>query len=129
MTDKELLEAAAKAIGKIGFYDDHWEGFKSPVLDGELADEGVDASAAYTFWNPLTSDDDALRLAVTLKLNIGFGSERLQGSHWDHVEAFAEPDEDGRSFCPSEEMGNDPYAAVRRAIVRAAAAMSKQDHA
>jgi hypothetical protein len=127
MTDSELIEAAARAIGKPGFYDAYWEGFKSPIAAGEMPDEGVDASGAYTFWNPLIDDGDALRLAVKLKLNIGFGSERLRGSHWDHVEAFAEPDGDGHSFCPSEEMGNDPYAAVRRCIVRAAAALTPKE--
>jgi hypothetical protein len=111
MDDKALLEAAARAAGDAFEWGLDWHDKGAPLVDGRD-------------WYPLDDDGDALRLAVKLKLNIGFGSERLQGSHWDHVEAFAEPDEDGRSFCPSEEMGGNPYAAVRRVIVRAAAALS-----
>ncbi len=62
-------------------------------------------------WNPLTDDGDALRLAV--KLNI-------------HISGFfnkVTTDTDEMSFC--ENYGADPYAATRRAIVRAAAEIGK----
>jgi hypothetical protein len=51
-------------------------------------------------WNPLTDDGDALRLAVKLELIEGLAIDFRQG----------------------EMDGPDPYAATRRAIVRAAAA-------
>jgi hypothetical protein len=47
MTDKELLELAAKAV---------W---------GDFADQMLQSG-----WNPLTDDGDALRLAVKLELSI-----------------------------------------------------------
>jgi hypothetical protein len=50
MTDKELLELAAKAAG----IEINW--FKWERLTGQ--------------WNPLTDDGDALRLAVKLKIDV-----------------------------------------------------------
>lgn len=102
-TDKELLELAAKAAGieiytqvgntilyKIGKYLGHW--------------------------NPLTSNDDALRLAVKLKIPLQFPDwtnvTRTWGSK-SNLDAFDEPH------------GADPYAATRRAIVRCAAEIGK----
>ena len=94
MSDKELLELAAKAAG-IEF----WEvGGNLFVAHGET-------------WNPLTDDGDALRLAVKLHTNLLFEQE-LSG--WD-VEAGS---------C-GENCKPDPYAATRRAIVRATAAIGK----
>ena len=52
MTDRELLEAAAKAAG-IDYYARAQSG-------GMLTDNGE--------WNPLTDDGDALRLAVRLRM-------------------------------------------------------------
>lgn len=97
MTDKELLELAAKAAGYTleELYDVN--GYYWPWCF-EIADQ----------WNPLTSDSDALRLAVKLKFVI---------EHWDDcvdVGYFAFPRQ-------KEMYGGDPYAATRRAIVRAAA--------
>lgn len=101
MTDKELLELAAKAVG----YDDaSWNTEKGCIETAKL-----DGFRCY--WNPLTDDGDALRLAVKLHTTLLFEYE-LSG--WD-VEA---------NFC-GENCATDPYAATRRAIVRAAAEMGK----
>ena len=55
MTDRELLELAAKAIGMdIEFFGDE-NGFDCVTDEQE-------------YWNPLTDDGDALRLAVKLGL-------------------------------------------------------------
>lgn len=71
--------------------------------------------------NPLESNDLALRLAVklsqldggvTLMLNSRFGSSE-----------FAQCITNDRVIAPDEFMGDDPGAATRRAIVRAAAAV------
>jgi hypothetical protein len=59
-------------------------------------------------WNPLTDDGDALRLAVKLKM--GF-------SIWDKTAVVA------NNEITHEPHGDDPYAATRRVIVRAAAAI------
>jgi hypothetical protein len=99
MTDKELLELAAKAAGieckktPIGFY---------------LSDEDRN-------WNPLTDDGDAFRLAVKLGMQITI---ILDGDDGDH---FPQTMVDWAT----EEHLNDPYAATRRAIVRVAAETGK----
>ena len=103
MNDRELLEAAAKAAGIeliawTKFFDE-WKFACNPC--GEP-------------WNPLTDDGDALRLAV--KLRICFGPNFDE----DMAVAFGR---EGRNIC--EPYGVDPYAATRRAIVRAAAEIGK----
>ena len=104
MTDKELLELAARAAG-IGCYDPDHIGVYGIWVE--------DAGDEY-YWNPLTDDGDALRLAV--KLRICFGPNFDE----DTAVAFGR---EGRNIC--EPYGTDPYAATRRAIVRAAAAIGK----
>ena len=107
MTDRELLEAAAKAAGfgdpqemKTKFFDE-WKFACNPC--GEP-------------WNPLTDDGDALRLAVKLRMDICRPTAVHNGvAIWlDHASDFIE-----------EPHGKDPYAATRRAIVRAAAEIGK----
>ncbi len=90
MTDRELLENAAKAVG-----GGAWHPLTHDTPNGR--------------WNPLTDDGDALRLAVKLGIVIDVGS----------VAAHAYKDGPG----VVEIYGSDPYAATRRAIVRAAAAI------
>ena len=92
MTDKELLELAAKAAGFSVWTD----------IDGNLYSG---TSGTEVNWNPLTDDGDALRLAVKLGL-------------WVHCGKCDVSIEGTRIEIPC---GNDPYAATRRAIVRAAA--------
>jgi hypothetical protein len=65
-------------------------------------------------WNPLTDDGDALRLAV--KLGIDVMRTNISGPQV-HAMDF------GVSI--TEEAGTDPYAATRRAIVRAAAEIGR----
>ncbi len=64
MNDRDLLELAAKAEGRHPPYDNNGI-FSAWVGD---ADNGH-------WWNPLTDDGDALRLAMKLYLsmNVGFG--------------------------------------------------------
>lgn len=59
------------------------------------------------FWNPLTDDGDALRLVVKLGIDVVF---------W---EGFVTAEYEREMY------KDDPYAAVRRAIVKAAAEMGK----
>ena len=105
-TDKELLELAAKAAGI-----EHPGGDHSIANDGRLWD-----CNGLRWWNPLTDDGDALRLAVKLKIPLQFPDwtnvTRTWGSK-SNLDAFDEPH------------GADPYAATRRAIVRAAAEIGK----
>jgi len=105
MTDKELLELAAKAAG----IDVKW------------------CEATEVFWTtdgydpfvPLACDADAFRLAVKLHLIVG-----AYGSYASVFQTSAP--------VPSEEVvcwhgidNLDPYAATRRAIVRAAAEIGR----
>jgi hypothetical protein len=102
MTYRELLELAAKAAG----YN------MAKVLDGyPMYMEG------YGIWNPLTDDGDALRLAVKLGIDIEFFLG--DPSTVDAKRSLG-------AFIPRTEfMKDDPYAATRRAIVRAAAEIGK----
>jgi hypothetical protein len=98
MTDLELLEAAAKAMGE-----------KVPP---RFFDNGTACLLSGQHWNPLTDDGDALRLAVKLGLNV-FTANMVEKYGIDRV------------WVLDDEKKADPFAATRRAIVRAAAAMAK----
>jgi hypothetical protein len=93
--DRELLELAAKAAG----YEKD--------IDGYYFESGFPTMIS---WNPLTDDGDALRLAVKLGMCVNFDEEKVGANC-------------GRGAV--EVKGDDPYAATRRAIVRAAADIGK----
>ena len=119
MSDKELLELAAKAAG-IEFV---------PATN----ESGKKCEAAFGLWiktiaepyegqrrrfNPLTDDGDALRLAV--RLNIEFAcfddSQKVNAGVWS---------EDSKPYDCMTPYNGDKQAATRRAIVRAAAEIGK----
>ena len=102
MTDRELLELAAKAAGIEGTWDRYADVF--------VPQEGR------IFWNPLNDDGDALRLAVKLRIKLIFRTN-LNGE-------FVYADADGVMFQP-QPAKPDPEAATRRAIVRAAAEIGR----
>jgi len=98
--DRGILEAAARAAG-IRF------------RKGDYA-KGLDTNKG--FWNPLDSDADAFRLMVDCGIDVATTHNR--------VSAIVEGG--GGVIVESESMhGTDKHAATRRAIVRAAAAMSE----
>jgi hypothetical protein len=108
-SDRELLERAAKAAG----YDFRGgETFKRPGIEALTYIAG-DHAGAWEWWNPLTDDGDAFRLAVKLMMAVYVNESlsavdtRIEGVPW-----------------AQEPHNGDPYAATRRAIVRAAAAMA-----
>jgi hypothetical protein len=107
MTDRELLEAAAKASGLLIEY---WAQDDYPVVRNGAANVG---------WNPLVFDSDALRLSV------GLGLEVYHSINNDMWTVFVGYPKQQRIVYVMEEWGNDEFAATRRAIVRAAAAMAK----
>ena len=106
MTDRELLEAAAKAAGL--------EGYEYMEFHGgcEMAFDPGGSHSEY--WNPLTSDGDALRLAVKLEMCFGIAPHRVA---LDKISLAIAPGGTEVSI----KHNDDPYAATRRAIVRAAA--------
>lgn len=129
MTDRELLESAARAAGirydagaslphpKSGAFFGLWL-----VFDGEPP------SDAQRYWNPLRKDGDALRLAVKLQLTVCN----------EHVNAGQVYCMRGDEVFPSVESGTicdgpvaehvipEDYAATRLAITRAAAAIGEK---
>jgi hypothetical protein len=109
MTDREMLELAAKAAGI--------HALRSP--DGVLRNcTGLHPAMnmlAAPPWNPLTDDGDALRLAVKLRIGIGDRETTITAFHRKDMSS-------GGLYV--EEVG-DPYAATRRAIVRAAAEIGR----
>ena len=117
MTDRELLELAAKANGIVG----EWvEGYGSGDYYYQGNSDGIyyeHSLGGYSVWNPLTDDGDALRLAVALPSCIVIDGEMK----WCGVHM---PGERGK-YDFGEGFEGDPAAATRRAIVRAAAAIGK----
>lgn len=98
MTDRELIELAAKAAGY-----DYMPANSVIVVDGIPGN-----------WNPLESDADAFRLAVRLKLLVDVNESSTDAADGDiSHEAF------------EVQHGDDPYAATRRAITLAAAEIGK----
>ena len=98
MTDKQLLELAAKAAG----------------IDERRLPDAWPNRFDDDQWNPLEDDGDAFRLAVKLGLRIEINTQVLGDTlviseFYDNVECH----------------NGDPYAATRRAIVRAAAEIGK----
>ena len=96
MNDRELLEKAAKAAGMEASY----------VGPQGLYTHATDCKV----WNPLTDDGDALRLAVKLRMCV---------SPYEYVT-------NQQVFIEIDDATDDPYAATRRAIVRAAAEIGKE---
>jgi hypothetical protein len=106
MTDRELLELAAKAAGIDWIKDCVWieNGFYSPLAKHERIS-----------WNPLTDDGDALRLAVKLEIAINPWAGKTVCWHEDSKVINHE----------KHDCNDDPYAATRRAIVMAAAEIGR----
>lgn len=102
MTDKELIEQAAKAAG-----------FPLHVWGSPGSENFVDMSKppGQGRWNPLTDDGDALRLAAALRIDCEFTETAAGSRDFCYVELYEKHD-------------GDRLAAVRRAIVRAAAAIA-----
>jgi hypothetical protein len=116
MTDKELLEKAAKAAGIE--YD------KNVKYDFGLWLVIHEEPTEFTRrgWNPLTDDGDALRLAVKLGLDVCIDTPYENDPH-THVIGFS--DDNTSTTVDAIENHGDPYAATRRAIVRAAAEIGR----
>ena len=100
MTDRKLLEDAAKAAGIEVWFD----GNGTPWVDGDKY-----------VWNPLADDGDALRLAVKLKIDVAHTN-----IHSPQVHALADA-----KVQVWEDSSGDPLAATRRAIVKAAAELGR----
>jgi hypothetical protein len=105
MTDRELLELAAKAAG----YDVEWATwvYANKAADGCCFKH----RGTYDYWNPLADDGDALRLAVILGLVVDCSRPSAGEPYKQHAIWLDET-------C-------DNATLTRRAIVRAAAEIGK----
>ena len=99
MNDKELLELAAKAAGI--------------EVISDAGEKGLWIKHKFLAWNPLTDDGDALRLAVKLNLDVGINCPNS---------TCIDVDKDNWVI---EQHNDDPYAATRRAIVKAASEIGR----
>ena len=117
MTDRELLELAAKAAGIEWIPASTEKGTElEPVFGLWLKLHCEPYEGQRRRWNPLTDDGDALRLAVKLCLEVTPAGNYTAVRRFNTNEWF------------TDEWGYDPYdpmAATRRAIVRAAAEIGK----
>ena len=111
-TDRELLEAAAKAAGIEIARSRLDDPLRRDMLIVNEPEDPQDPGRLKG-WNPLTNSGDALELAVKLGIQVLYSDFSGEAEvKWD------------RGFrCFSEYGPNDPMAATRRAIVRAAAAL------
>lgn len=119
-TDRELLELAAKAPGYTLVWGDNY------IVDGDNIDctdlpyvRSDQQDEADWYWDPLTDDGDALRLAVKLHLCLMFP---MQGERFKQCGAGQVGGSLPACWEPHDP---DPLAATRRAIVRAAAAIGE----
>ena len=101
MTDKELIELAANAAGL-------------HVKVASNSGRGLKVHGNCNWWNPLTDDGDALRLAVKMGIYVHCRAGSMVTS------AIGDGDE-----WVIENWSNDPTSATRRAITRAAAQIGK----
>jgi hypothetical protein len=113
VTDRELLEAAARAAGmrieclaEIVAAPGHFAGGFSVFND----------KGGSQLWNPLTDDGDALRLAAKLGIDVEWWRSMPQG-------IGGRVSFDGNGIILMENV-SDKAMMLRKAIVRAAAAMA-----
>ena len=122
MTDRELLEAAAKAAGYVVVCSEaemHGCTEVSTIYTGVML-EGIQES-----WSPLADDGDALRLAVKLRLTVRLDDPDAACAGINAHQMGA-PTLDGRGPWFRKEWNEGyPHAATRRAIVIAAAEIGK----
>lgn len=109
MTDRELLELAAKGAG----IELRWHPDGTAYSDSRCKDY-------WGVWNPIADDGDALRLAVKLELKIQ-QNRSLEPEYSTEFGCNASKGDIGFE-CWNK---TDPYAATRRAIVRAAAEIGR----
>lgn len=112
MTDRELLELAARAAGMELDYTIRLDGkafYHSERNAFALADGG--------WFAPLTDDGDAFRLSVKLRIRVQPATDDQYALA--NVVGSEEGVAEGCIF------DGDPYSATRRAIVRAAAEIGK----
>lgn len=115
MTDRELLELAAKAA-RLELFS--WYAGDEENSEGILYNDENDCT---TYWNPLLCDGDAMRLAVRVGVCLFIAGGGMFVARW-HSESQGLK---GASEPVAGKSHEDRCAAVRRAIVRAAAEIAQ----
>ena len=104
MTDRQMIEDAALAAGMvIEWKEGHCKG-------GPYAGAFVNGVA----WRPREDDGDSARLRRAVRIVVQWFPKDVAAMHWS---------DDGRGRSWVEFYGDDPAAAERLAVVRAAAAI------
>lgn len=123
MTDRELLELAAKAAGIEIEWHIMINSSRHPIVAPKTQLEKQWLGHDYTEWDPLDDDGDALRLAVRLHINIELNNGSATAVWFDlaasETHVVEEPCDEEFEGWPAKE------AATRRAIVRAAAEIGR----
>ena len=121
MTDREMLELAAKAGG----YARH-EYVENSARDGRVVTGHYDSLLEVCI-NPLDDDGDALRLAVQCGIEISIvDDEPGTDGRFSRACAGYATEDDPRVRYVFEDHKGDLFSATRRAIVRAAAEIGRQ---
>ena len=118
MTDREMLELAARAAGLKEFTE----------INGRFAVRTrFTGMQDWSPWNPLTDDGDALRLAVQCGIEISIvDDEPGTDGRFSRACAGYATEDDPRVRYVFEDHKGDLFSATRRAIVRAAAEIGRQ---
>lgn len=111
--DQQLLACAARAFGA------KWSDYQDGSTDHWTAPA---KSGSWVAWNPLFNDGDALRLAVHLDIGVTSKKEHQYEKHTS-VAVFNQGH--SRITEKHKDHANDPGAATRYVIVRAAAEIGK----
>lgn len=118
MTDRELLELAAKAAG----YGVEWDAGES-CFWGYYPDEIRDVDCP---WNPLTDDGDSRRLQVALSIDLRFGvSEHFGPYAHARTEVRRGGVTDFYESCLPMGLLPDANETARRAVLEVAAAIGQ----
>lgn len=119
MTDREMLELAARAAGILlcgySWIGENEDDEEYEILEAAFVKHNQKQEIA-SKWNPLTDDGDALRLAATLLINVEPYEDYI------FVESYSGPF--ANEFIKQNK--GCRFLAARRAIVRVAAQIGKE---
>ena len=119
MTEREMLEAAARAMGlqQTGWLDGHEPMQAVLVADGDYQ----------RLWNPLNDGAQALDLAAALRINVEHNHPSDNHAWvWAGVDGYVGPGQQFVEDVPDESQRADR---MRLAILRCAAAQAPKEHA
>ena len=115
MTDREMLELAAKAAGILlcgySWIGENEDDDECEILESAFVKTNPEQELA-TKWNPLTDDGDALRLAVRLHMQVSVTTESCRAETLPRLGVRVND--------------SDENLATRRAVVMAAAAVGRE---